>query len=247
MPNVIHIDLWFWRLDAGTQDVARWRDLLDASEIARMERFVFARDQTRYTICRARMRRILGFYTRTPPRDITFATEGRDKPVLAGANPERLHFNLTHTDGLACLAVTRGEAVGVDLERIRAVEDDFIVYALNPAEHTRLPDDPGRRGPAFFRYWTAKEAYLKAIGTGLWQSLKTFDVEVPLDADADTFARCALPRIDDERERQRDWHLFTFDATDQHPGAVAIAPSAGGRIEIRTRWIATPGKADRDQ
>lgn len=241
MPNVLNIDLWFWRLDARTQDIARWRSYLDPAEIGRMERFVFARDQTRYTICRSRMRRILGFYTATPPRDIAFATQGRDKPILAGANPERLEFNLTHTDGLACLAVTHGEPVGVDLECIRPVEDNFIAYALNPAEHTLLPEDPARRGPAFFRYWTAKEAYLKAIGTGLWQSLKTFDVEVPLDTAADAFTRCALPRIDNDAERQRDWHLFTFQATAQHPGAVALAPPPGRTIEIRTRWIATPG------
>lgn len=247
MPNVINIDLWFWRLDARAEDVVRWRSYLDAAEVARMERFVFAKDQTRYTICRSRMRRILGFYARTPPRDIAFATEGRDKPIFAGANPQRLTFNLTHTDGLACLAVTRGEPVGVDLERIRTVEDDFIAYALNPAEHTRLPDDPALRGPAFFRYWTAKEAYLKAIGTGLWQSLKTFDVEVPLDTAAGSFARCALPRIDDDAERWRNWHLLTFLATDQHPGAVAIAPPAGSTLAIRTRWIATPGDGNRNQ
>lgn len=238
MRNVIKIDLWFWRLDAPAATITRWRDYLTVAEHARMARFVFAKDQTRYTICRSRMRRILGQYTETPPRDIAFTVMGRDKPVLAGANSQRVEFNLTHTDGLACLAITHGHAIGVDLERTRTIEDDFIAYALNPAEHARVTAVAAAdREPAFFRYWTAKEAYLKAIGTGLWQSLKTFDVDVPLTSTPGEFAHCNLPRIDDTDQRARNWHLYTFIATDQHIGAVALAAPEGSTINIRTRWI----------
>ena len=70
MQNVIKIDLWFWQPDAPAATVARWYEHLNDDERARMARFVFAKDQTRYTICRSRMRRILGLYTRTPPGDI---------------------------------------------------------------------------------------------------------------------------------------------------------------------------------
>lgn len=206
-----------------------------------MAKFMFEKDQTRYTICRSRMRRILGQYTQTNPRDIVFAVTGRDKPVLAGDNPRRIEFNLTHTEGLACLAVTHGEAVGVDLEFMREVKDDFIAYALNPPEHTAvLSLEPAAREAAFIRYWTAKEAYLKALGTGLWKSLKTFDVDVPLTSAPGTFTPSSLPRIDDPTERVSNWHLYTFVATERHVGALACAPADGTEIDIRTRWIGTP-------
>ena len=206
-----------------------------------MAKFLFEKDQTRYMICRSRMRRILGQYTQTNPRDIAFATTGRDKPVLSGENPGQIEFNLTHTDGLACLAVTHGEAVGVDLESLRDVKDDFIVYSLNTPEHSSvLSLDTAQRGSAFLRYWTAKEAYLKALGTGLRQSLKTFDVDVPLASAPGRFEPGALTRIDDPAERDRNWHLYTFVATGRHIGALACAPPVGTPLNIRTRWIRTP-------
>lgn len=241
MPNTLNIDLWFWRLDASAHHVARWRRYLNAIELARMAKFVFEKDQLRFAICQSRVRRILGQYTQTGPHDIAFTTIGRDKPVLAGDNPRSIEFNLTHTDGLACLAVTHGAAVGVDLEAMRAVKDEFIVYSLNQVEHTSILSlDSTEREAAFLRHWTAKEAYLKALGTGLWQSLKTFDVDVPLTSAPGKFVRGSLPRIDDPVERARQWHLYTFAPTGRHVGALACAPPEGTAINIRRRWISTP-------
>jgi len=233
------IDLWFWHLDATVGDIARWRKHLASDELERMSRFMFSKDQERYTICKSRVRRILGWYLGISPRDVMFATTGRDKPVLAD-RAAGIAFNLTHTDRLACLAVTRGEAVGVDLERVREVKDDFIAYALNPDEHARvLSLDPDARRHAFFRYWTAKEAYLKATGTGLWQLLKTFDVEVPVISTLGELTRGALPRVDDPSERDRNWHLYTFQATPAHIGALALAPPTNAEIRICSRWISS--------
>jgi 4'-phosphopantetheinyl transferase len=259
LPSKVALDLWFFPVDATADQLARWRTYLDASEHARMSRFMFTRDQVRFTVCRSRTRRILGWYTASHPREITFASSGRGKPVLAGHNSQLVSFNLSHTEGLACLAVTHGfgsgcgHAVGVDLERIRSIKDDFMAYVLNPAELTTLLRlDPVDRQAAFFRYWTAKEAYLKSIGTGLWQSLKTFDVAVPDTIQQDTlqpatrqpdtiqpgaFKRGALPRIDDAGDRARNWHLYSFEATPSHIGAVAMAPPQGTSIIIRTRWL----------
>jgi 4'-phosphopantetheinyl transferase len=233
-----NIDLWFWSIEAQASDLARWQTYLSDDELGRMARFLFERDRVRFTICRSRMRRVLGWYSRTEPRHIEFAAMGRQKPVLAGSNTDRLEFNLTHTDGLACLVVTHGHGVGVDLERVRHIEDDFIAYSLNPAEHSFvLALEPALHQIAFFRVWTAKEAYLKAIGAGLWQSLKTFDVDVPAESAMGTFIRGKLPRIDDAGERARNWHLYSFRATDHHIGALAIAPPRGTELKIRTRWL----------
>ena len=218
-------------------DIARWRKHLASDELERMSRFMFAKDQERYTICKSRVRRILGWYLGIPAQDVVFATTGRDKPILAD-DSAGIGFNLTHTDGLACLAVTRGEAVGVDLERVREVKDDFIAYALNLDEYARvisLASDARQQG--FFRYWTAKEAYLKATGTGLWQSLKTFDVEVPVVSLPGELTRGALPRVDDPSERGRNWHLYTFEATPAHIGALALVPPANAKVRICSRWI----------
>src|SRR5690606_35000212 len=86
-------------------------------------------------------------------------------------------FNLSHTRGMAVLAVTRAGEVGVDVESVqRRVE----LLALSEryfaaSEHRRIAQ---LSGPAqreqFFRVWTLKEAYLKACGLGLRIALDSF-------------------------------------------------------------------------
>lgn len=237
MTGVTKIDLWFWRPEGTVGEIARWRKHLSQSELNRMSRFMFLKDKTRFTVCRYRMRRVLGWYLGAAPGDISFGMIGRSKPVMAD-DTSGIAFNLSHTDGLACLAVTRDAQIGVDLECVREIRDDFIAYALNPVEYedvARLA--PAERQVAFLRYWTAKEAYLKAIGTGLWQSLKTFDVQVALVSDVEEITLGTITRIDDPSDRARNWKLYSFQATTKHVGAVAVVPDIGDDVVITCRWI----------
>jgi 4'-phosphopantetheinyl transferase len=81
-----------------------------------------------------------------------------------------LRFNLSHTDGLALIAITRGREVGVDVERV----DETITFQ-HIAEHYFEPRElwdlriapPDERVTRFFEVWTRKEAALKATGEGV--------------------------------------------------------------------------------
>jgi len=91
------------------------------------------------------------------------------KPRLA-SEPERLAFNLSHSGGLALVAVTRGREVGVDVEREKPGRD---LAAL--AERALAPEDAAavraageeERAPLFYDLWTRHEARLKCLGVGL--------------------------------------------------------------------------------
>jgi 4'-phosphopantetheinyl transferase len=89
------------------------------------------------------------------------------KPAL---HDGELKFNLSHTGEVAVLAVTVGHDVGVDIERARSWSDPvrFARRFLAPAEACAVAALPAReRCEALTRLWTAKEAYVKALGTGL--------------------------------------------------------------------------------
>ena len=79
-------------------------------------------------------------------------------------------FNMSHAHGRALIAVSKGQEVGVDLERIRS---DVEVAKLSeryfaPSEHATIMQlTQEQRAARFFRYWVAKEAVLKAQGIGL--------------------------------------------------------------------------------
>ncbi|MFT3864560.1 MAG: 4'-phosphopantetheinyl transferase superfamily protein [Solirubrobacterales bacterium] len=92
------------------------------------------------------------------------------KPRLA-EDPPRLSFNLSHSGGLALIAIAPGGVeVGVDVERLRPRRD-----LVRLAERWLPEDDagavaaaaPGAREAVFYAAWTRHEARVKCLGTGL--------------------------------------------------------------------------------
>jgi 4'-phosphopantetheinyl transferase len=131
---------------------------------------------------RAFVRGLLARLVGTSPRALVFEAGAHGKPSLARAHD--LQFNLSRSGPLAVCAVARGrDAVGVDVERVRAMDDlDRVAHTVFSARelerYLQLPDD--RRTPAFFEAWTRKEAVLKAAGSGLARSPQEVETLVAL-------------------------------------------------------------------
>jgi 4'-phosphopantetheinyl transferase len=90
------------------------------------------------------------------------------KPFIPGG-PE---FNISHSEEMVVLAVTKGGAVGIDIEKIRAVKiDDFSRYVPEVA-NLREKYDADQVNRLFFDCWTQKEAVLKGNGKGLLAPLE---------------------------------------------------------------------------
>src|SRR5690606_20730670 len=96
------------------------------------------------------------------PAALQFRRLPQGKPELAGADSGKLHFNLSHTDALLVLAVSRSHVVGVDVEAItRKVELLALAqryFAAHEYEELREMDDGAQR-ERFFALWTLKEAW----------------------------------------------------------------------------------------
>jgi 4'-phosphopantetheinyl transferase len=175
------VRVWVAAFDPSPAAAAEHRGCLTADERARADRYKTGKVRDQFVTCRGLLRRVLGECLGVGPGEIPITYTGAGKPVLGGANPG-LHFNLTHTDGLALIAVARAP-VGIDAERVRAVADpDGLVRRFfSPAERdafAALP--PDLRGRGFFRGWTCKEAVIKAAGLGVL-TLDGFDVELHPD------------------------------------------------------------------
>jgi len=172
------VHVWRIALDRGDGDSLRAR--LSSDELARAARFHFERDRTRFLVARAALREILAHYLGASPAEIAFVYGDHGKPALAPPHGD-LRFNLSHSHGLALCAVTRGREVGVDVERIRELDDledlaRSVFSARELAALHRLPE-PGLLA-GFFTGWTRKEAFIKALGEGLSHPLKRFDVSL---------------------------------------------------------------------
>jgi 4'-phosphopantetheinyl transferase len=160
------------------------------------------------------LRKILGSYLQIAPASIAFAYSEYGKPSVPSAqNPAPLAFNVSHSEDLSVVAVSRFPSLGIDVERIRSDFGGEEVAQSNfaPAEfHELVSLSPDVRPQAFFNCWTRKEAYVKALGAGLQIPLDSFEVSLR-PGEVARFLRGA----------DADWKLLSFLAADGFQAAVA--------------------------
>jgi 4'-phosphopantetheinyl transferase len=124
-------------------------------------------------------RTVLSKYAEIAPSRWRFEMSVYGKPSIAAehAAAKGIEFNLSHTDGLVVMAVTRERVIGVDVENVRTREVDIEIAdrffaAEEVAELCTRPTE--KQTLRFFEYWTLKESYIKARGLGLSIALERF-------------------------------------------------------------------------
>lgn len=209
-PGEAHLWLAYYNqfADSGLPD--GYLELLTDEERARMARFHFERDRLRYQVTRALVRTTLSRYMPIAAAHWRFTTNEYGRPAICerhGNDACALRFNVSHTRSLIALAVSRGAAVGVDVENVasRAARIAVANRFFSRDEAAELGTlEPHRQQLRFFEYWTLKESYIKARGMGLSIPLHKFtfsypsDTTVVLDTDAD---------LDDAPHRWTFWQL----------------------------------------
>jgi 4'-phosphopantetheinyl transferase len=168
------VEVWAYDLRAPVDEA-----LLSPDEQARADRLLLPEKRWRFVAARCGLRRILSRYTDAAPETLVFEYGPQGKPSLHGI--DGLHFNLTHSDDTALVAVAP-HPVGVDLEHLRPITalTQTAQIAFSPQEQAALAALPvEQRTLAFFRTWTRKEALMKARGEG-FKLAKTFSL--PVDA-----------------------------------------------------------------
>jgi 4'-phosphopantetheinyl transferase len=176
------IHLWRVRLDQPAEVYRACLDTLTPDESERAGRFHFNRHRQQFVIARGALRSVLGHYLGRPPSQLRFSYSAFGKPEVEGEEGrECLRFNLSHAEGVALIALTRGREVGVDVEVVRQefpgleIAENF--FSAREVETLRsIPEEA--RAAAFFLYWTRKEAYIKALGEGLSHPLRQFSVSL---------------------------------------------------------------------
>ncbi len=191
-----------------------WR-VLNEKEQARAGRYRFERDRRRFVAARGMLRVILARYAGVSPAAIRFEYSDYGKPSL----PDRpdLAFNATDSGELMAVGVAQNRLLGVDIEQVR---DDFGGLEIaerffSPAEVATLRALPSHeQARAFFRCWTRKEAFIKAIGEGLSYPLHQFDVTLGPDEPP------RLLRVAGEPDAPRRWFLADFPLDPNYEGAI---------------------------
>lgn len=194
-PGETHV--WVSRLDRDEEALSGLEAILSDDELDRAQRFRLPRDRRRSVVSRAVLRLVLGAYTGQEPREVLIACGSHGKPHVTDS-PVPLSFNLSHSRELMAVAVTLERRVGIDVEWRRPVAkaERLIRRTFSPAEANAVEcAPPEERLSAFFRAWTAREAFLKAIGTGFSSTLGPIEIPLndgisPIGADLADADRC---------------------------------------------------------
>ena len=220
------IHLWCFGLDRAPLQVDQLRWCLAQEEAMRAARLRGSVHRRRYIVARATLRILLARYLGADARELRFQYGAHGKPTLVPAMAPSLrptlHFNATHSEGFGMIAVSRACVLGIDVERVVDLPDADIVaeryFSLAERDALRrMP--PEERSAAFYRCWTRKEAFIKAIGDGLAFPLHRFDVSLAADAPARLLA------IDGDAEAAACWSLHSFEPMTGYIAALAAPAS----------------------
>ncbi|MCH7915505.1 MAG: 4'-phosphopantetheinyl transferase superfamily protein [Deltaproteobacteria bacterium] len=225
------VHLWLARLDLELPRAGSLWGTLSKDERTMAGRFYFRKDRERFIATRGLLRAILGRYLGQEPASLRFRYGPHGKPYLAlGGDVLDLRFNLSHSQNLALYAVALGREVGVDLERVRFDETamEIATQFFSTRELAALRALPEHtRTETFFKYWTVKEAYLKAKGEGLGGEFEKFIVRLE-DGRAEL-----LSTTGDRLEDMGDWEVKTLMPM---PSFVAALAVAGRDWELINLW-----------
>jgi 4'-phosphopantetheinyl transferase len=175
-------DAHVWQIDLTDRDrhASAQRAYLSDDELKRAARFRFPSLSNRFIVARASIREILSRYLDLVPQSIRFVYDTFGKPEIAHEqNPRRLRFNVSHSENFALCAIAWQSDIGVDVEYVKPLSDltEVARRFFASEEQAALAALPSKKQlEGFYKIWTRKEAYLKAIGKGLSEPLDQFVV-----------------------------------------------------------------------
>jgi len=218
------VHVWAVNLQLPESRISAFAMTLSHDEAARAARFHSDRDRNRFIVGRGVLRAILACYVGWVPEKLRFVYGPKGKPALDSVpDGKNLFFNLAHAGDLLLLAVSRVCAVGVDVEYIRPCEEAENIAANHFSAHeaSGLQNLPAaQRMEAFYRLWTRKEAWLKATGDGISESLSQVEVSFLAEEPA------RLVRLFGSSEAVKEWTLRELLPASGFLGALA-APAKG--------------------
>lgn len=217
--NANVVDLWLDDLSCHSLQQLLYEIPLSDEEQQRAAAFYFAEHRRHYVLAHQYLRWVLSQYLALSPEKIRFATNTYGKPELVEfQNVLQLQFNLSHSDCFIAVGVGKTHALGVDIETIKTNKDITTL-----AEHCfSLPEwqhfssiVTAQQQAEFYRHWARKEAYIKALGTGLHTSTASFSIDLE-PADNPT------PVID-TNSREAKWKIWSIEPTGLKNCACAVA------------------------
>jgi 4'-phosphopantetheinyl transferase len=207
-----HIDVWLCDLKQLSVDINNFYSILSEDERKRADKLKVEDKKQQYIITRGALRQRLGLLTNIEPEDFVFKILEYGKPVLAN-NPQcaGITFNVSHSHDLALIAIAQKQNIGIDIEKINHESDHqaLMTRFFSRAEQAEFQTIAEvNKARAFCACWSRKEAFIKAIGSGIAYGLDNFDVSV--DPENQT------PEINLHKPSEETWSAFNLPINNEY-------------------------------
>lgn len=222
------IDLWFEDLSVTSVDYQNYWNILDDIEKNKALRFVHKIHRDRYVVSHGKLRVILATYVDMPPGKICFVEEAFGKPyIYMDGKAHKVKFNLSHTADKLIVAVCPSVQLGVDIEKWNG-KIDYKMLAkecFSEVEYLYwlgLPE--GEKTQVFYQFWTRKESFVKAVGTGIsldvTQIITSIDKPTRLISIPECFGLVSI------------WELIDLNLDDGMSGALTVQSIKNDQFEV---------------
>lgn len=174
------VELWTRRLALDAEPTEHDLSVLNADERRRADGFQVASSRNRFVGRHVHLRQVLARYLDMPSASVPLLARLNEPPQLTV--PSALRLSLSSSADVSAAAIAWNRPVGVDVEHLaRDVDISAVaatVFAKRECQAINMASAPERQA-LFFRIWTRKEAFVKALGIGFMRDLRSFDVIRP--------------------------------------------------------------------
>lgn len=170
------LHIWSYEVDENEYHLEKTDPLLSEEEKIRCSKYINEAEKIRYTCNHRFVRKVLAKYLNLPAAHVEFSVAELGKPFVKNSN---LFFSYSYRTTFALLAISKEHEVGVDIEKIKVLQDapTFASFSFSEREKEIIFKSAAENfQDTLFTFWTFKEAIIKALGVGLNADLTQIDL-----------------------------------------------------------------------
>lgn len=226
--NDVYVWLCYPQSVRDKERLAAYKAILSVQERQRYHCFYANSDRHSYLVSHALLRHSLSRHSLSKQAgvgavDWQFSSNVHGKPgLIQAAGQPALRFNLTHTAGLCACVVTLNKACGIDAENVNRNNNLAAVaqrmFAAEELKMMRASSDAHQ----FYNFWTLREAYVKALGSGLTGSSKDFYFSINARCMTTDMATASINFRRGTLTQSPYWQFRLFEPTSEHKLSIAF-------------------------
>jgi len=206
------LHVWHMSTKLTPGEYMHHKNTLSQNELLKVSYFEFDEVRDSYVVSQSVLRKLLSGYLGIPAKSVKLGRHSKGKPC--SIDDPGLYFNMSNSGKLVVIAFSLDGEVGIDIEKIRPLHDldELIMRNFTTSEIKFINAKPEERINRFFRFWTIKESYVKALGEGM--RLPPDHLEFAIENDS-----IKLQSVKGVFE-QEDWNFKEFSTSANYVGTI---------------------------